>query len=687
MKQNKTLLYAFERVAETLNTTELNENLFNTEEIKYLTERMELTDVQVYVLSALFNNIYKGLTLEQMQQKLGWTPFDMLKNEPDINELVYLKYILSQRNEQQEIRYYVTPETREALRNNKPLESFNQMEERLKKTPLEVRFREAGKYLREWDDRHSSYDSMPEYRHMPRIFRQQVESIEAELNWQTEEIMVFAKVLVYNDNISRGSLFQSHADRLRFRPGAEALLKRRLIYSIAGYKDDYCIMPTVLRQLEEGEEMRFSLKFADNEELFEGLRLQFKLRNPPGHSEKARSYTEMEYDLLQILYYNQHLTFCISFCNVLAATALVEMDMLTLFYMCHRLVNLLKEEVTCRELEEIFITNYLPALHYLQDLRNGETKLQKLGLVEHVGHDFSDGETLRLTREARKTLLGDFKAVKSRLLNDRDLKKPEKFAEKRMFYNERERGEVERLTKLLMPQNFNDVKRRLRECGERTCFVCLFYGAPGTGKTETVQQIARQTGRALYIVDISEINSKWVGESEKNIKGIFDRYGWFAEHSPVEPILFFNEADGVFSRRFDTAASGNPTVTQMLNAIQNIVLQEMETLDGILIATTNLTQNLDPAMERRILYKVKFDKPATAVKAQLWQSSIPTLTADEARTLAQRYDFSGGQIENVKRKSVVDNILYGLNADYNRIDDYCSREMLAASRPRIGFGA
>jgi len=63
------------------------------------------------------------------------------------------------------------------------------------------------------------------------------------------------------------------------------------------------------------------------------------------------------------------------------------------------------------------------------------------------------------------------------------------------------------------------------------------------------------------------------------------------------------------------------------------------------------------------------------------------LTADEARTLAQRYDFSGGQIENVKRKSVVDNILYGLNADYNRIDDYCSREMLAASRPRIGFGA
>jgi len=83
---------------------------------------------------------------------------------------------------------------------------------------------------------------------------------------------------------------------------------------------------------------------------------------------------------------------------------------------------------------------------------------------------------------------------------------------------------------------------------------------------------------------------------------------------------------------------------------------------------------------------VKFDKPATSVKAQLWQSSIPTLTADEAQTLALRYDFSGGQIENVKRKSVVDNILYGKSADFDCINDYCTREMLDARRPRIGFG-
>jgi SpoVK/Ycf46/Vps4 family AAA+-type ATPase len=111
----------------------------------------------------------------------------------------------------------------------------------------------------------------------------------------------------------------------------------------------------------------------------------------------------------------------------------------------------------------------------------------------------------------------------------------------------------------------------------------------------------------------------------------------------------------------------------------------METLDGILIATTNLTQNLDSAMERRILYKVKFDKPETAVKAQLWQSFIPDLTDEQAEALALRYDFSGGQIENVKRKSVVDNILTGKEVDFEQINDYCTREMLDNKRVRIGF--
>ena len=83
----------------------------------------------------------------------------------------------------------------------------------------------------------------------------------------------------------------------------------------------------------------------------------------------------------------------------------------------------------------------------------------------------------------------------------------------------------------------------MKESGYRSGFACLFYGDPGTGKTETVYQLARQTGRSILAVHVPEIKSKWVGDSEKNIKAVFDRYRLLVERSEIAPILLFNEAD------------------------------------------------------------------------------------------------------------------------------------------------
>ena len=95
------------------------------------------------------------------------------------------------------------------------------------------------------------------------------------------------------------------------------------------------------------------------------------------------------------------------------------------------------------------------------------------------------------------------------------------------------------------------------------------------------------------------------------------------------------------------------------DSIQNIILQEMEQLDGIMIATTNLTQNLDTAFERRFLYKIKFEKPTEEARAHIWHSMIPDLSEQNVHTLASRYDFSGGQIENIARHYAIDVILHG----------------------------
>ena len=267
--------------------------------------------------------------------------------------------------------------------------------------------------------------------------------------------------------------------------------------------------------------------------------------------------------------------------------------------------------------------------------------------------------------------------------NSRFLKNHDSIKEKSLFFNTSEQEQIERLTSLLSTENLPSVQERLEEQGMRKGFACLFYGAPGTGKTETVLQIARQTGRDLMQVDIAGLRDKWVGESEKNIKEVFARYRNLCQTCEVMPILFFNEADAIINQRTENVEH---SVDKMDNAMQNIILQEIEDLDGILIATTNLTSNLDRAFERRFLYKVEFHKPDTDVKTKIWRSMLKDISADDARQLASHFDFSGGQIENIARKRTVDYILSGKFASLDEIEGYCRAELLSGKERRsIGF--
>ncbi len=147
----------------------------------------------------------------------------------------------------------------------------------------------------------------------------------------------------------------------------------------------------------------------------------------------------------------------------------------------------------------------------------------------------------------------------------------------------------------------------------------------------------------------------------------------------------FNEADAVLGIRQEGAQRA---VEKMENSIQNIILQEMEQLDGIMIATTNLTQNLDKAFERRFIYKIEFTRPSLEAKRSIWQSMIPSLTPPLAEQLAAEYDFSGGQIENIARKRTVELILNGEEPAPEKLHALCRAEQLAndgSSRRKIGY--
>jgi SpoVK/Ycf46/Vps4 family AAA+-type ATPase len=179
----------------------------------------------------------------------------------------------------------------------------------------------------------------------------------------------------------------------------------------------------------------------------------------------------------------------------------------------------------------------------------------------------------------------------------------------------------------------------------------------------------------------------WFGESEKKIKAIFDRYQGLVKHSAVAPILLFNEADAVLGKRMELGEDRRgPGQTE--NAIQNIILQEMENLSGgILIATTNMTGNLDKAFERRFLYKIEFEKPDAEAKRAIWKSIMPSLNEEDAGVLSDRFDLSGGQIENVARKATVAGLLYGKEPPVEELVAYCEEESLVKRQAAIGFCA
>lgn len=356
-------------------------------------------------------------------------------------------------------------------------------------------------------------------------------------------------------------------------------------------------------------------------------------------------------------------------------------NMLLLLVMTTKFINNHDDNICKMDIDDYFSQNLL-RLHCFH-LETGEHTLMYMNLVEHA---CSDGMVVtsewKLTDECKRDLLKELN-LKS-LTSNHGITRYVDIPAKRLFYNERVGKEVLLLESLLKPRRMQRVLQALEDNGMRKGFCCLLYGSPGTGKTETVQQLARQTKRDIMLVDIPNVRSKWVGDTEKNIKRVFDNYRSVVREDPVHaPILLFNEADAILSKR----NAGSSSVDKMENSMLNIVLEEMERFEGILIATTNLIGNLDPAFERRFLYKIEFDKPMPAERQLIWRSMISGLTKKQAQHLAQRYDFSGGQIENVARKRIVSDIIWGrATLDFDDVIQSCENELLDKSnKKKIGF--
>ncbi len=309
---------------------------------------------------------------------------------------------------------------------------------------------------------------------------------------------------------------------------------------------------------------------------------------------------------------------------------------------------------------EVYLTFY-------QQIVNESSQLINDGLVEMKTERYSDEIGLMLTNKAISMVFPDWdleiEPAKDRVSFEKHqegfmLFKPEDLKESSLHFNERNQKFKDRIELLIKHTN----KEKLSS----TALGMMISGYPGTGKTAFAKKLCKDLDLLLMFVEVSEIQTKYIGETEQNIHRLFNQYRnlWKKCEKPV--VLLFNECDQLFGRKVQVEKSSD----MFSNAVQSQLLNEMENLNGILIATCNSTDNLEEAFKRRFLFHMDFEKPDFETRKKIWSElDGPWSKNSQMLESIAQYELTGAQIDNVLKKisllstiddSVQDQLLFDL---------------------------
>lgn len=318
-----------------------------------------------------------------------------------------------------------------------------------------------------------------------------------------------------------------------------------------------------------------------------------------------------------------------------------------------------------------------------RELLFNENPMYEMDLIQLHRQKFSNDAQLELTAYGMEFLLGDDAILYQVKNKNKDILSYQDIKQVELFFDGKLKQQIDFLSNSLKHENFVLLQRRLSEKNMSSGICSILHGSPGTGKTELCYQLAKLTGRDIFLLDLSQMKDLYFGQSEKNTKDVFTRYNFLLSKNEVAPILLINECDGLFSRRLTNTQR---STDQTINTIQNILLEELEKFQGILLCTSNLVENLDSAFERRFLFKIEFQKPSIEVKLKIWKSKLNWIDDDFAKELAEQFDLSGGQIDNVVRKVIMQEVLTGKLPTTDEIIDFCIAEtILKKTMNKIGY--
>lgn len=310
---------------------------------------------------------------------------------------------------------------------------------------------------------------------------------------------------------------------------------------------------------------------------------------------------------------------------------------------------------------------------HIDDVANGPSKTQLESLVQK-GLVVSKDEGYIIAPKVADFLLSGHDEIvnyeeistRAQVIKSTDIEKKE------LFFSPESQEEIDHLYFMLSKDGFEHARSVLLKKKRTPAIQSLLWGGPGTGKTETVKQIAKETGRDIFLFDVAKVTASEWGATENLYRKLFMAYRYIVAVKSLTPILLFNEADQVLSKRLEGMTQA---MEKSENIVTNLLLQEFEDMHGILLATTNNIKILDVAFDRRFLFKTELQKPDARARKSIWKSMIPELSDAEAELLAEKYVMSGAQINNVATKRDLAELYFLGDRGLSYIETLCDKEL------------
>ena len=437
------------------------------------------------------------------------------------------------------------------------------------------------------------------------------------------------------------------------------------------FNSSFVVNQKLLDMLFRNEEIQFGVLFGNGYSFIQFCGQQYRVCNRKLLSHLSRE--EVLNEISEQENKNENLTQI----QTMKSLGLQVKDRLFMYYIIHRYKDGNENAVSAYTIG-FDVLGPAKVLSFIHKLKNKNTQMQVQGLVELVG----DNE-LQLTDKAKELFLNDITSViereeKSVVETTHYYIKHDAIPEKKLYFNTDLQRELNILQTLLQKDNFDEYQNELKKRGNTGGVSILIYGPSGTGKSSIVDQLAKQTKRNIFQVDLSQSRSKWYGDSEKMLKNIFVEYKTLvAKQGGEAPILLFNECDALLGKR-NTDIEDRHDFTEA--TMTNLLLEQFEKNSGIIIGITNLEQNLDPAFLRRFTMKYYIGNPDKRAVKSILKNKIDFLEDREVERIANQFQLSGGEIENISTKCIINRIITKSNPTVSEVLDMCEEEKIKSNK-------